>query len=62
MSRYKLIDEIIKLSQSKLWDIAKTEWDFDSIYVSDAPQTCLCGHYPIINICIIKNQIGRAHV
>lgn len=53
---YKLTEEILKLSVSKYWDRAKFEWHFDSAYESEEKQTCLCGHYPIVNICVIKNK------
>ncbi|SDT66750.1 hypothetical protein SAMN05216490_4729 [Mucilaginibacter mallensis] len=53
---FKLTEEIIKLSVSKYWEIAKNEWDFDYAYQSEEFQTCLCGHYPIKNICVIKND------
>ena len=29
------------------------------IYVSEEPQTCLCGHFPIINICVILNLLNK---
>ncbi|MBP7874982.1 MAG: hypothetical protein KA023_09365 [Bacteroidales bacterium] len=59
MAEYKLFNEIISLSDSDIWDIAKNEWIFDSIYESAEPQTCLCGHFPIINICVIQNTVNR---
>jgi hypothetical protein len=31
------------------------------VYDADEPETCLCGHYPIIEICEIRNQITRRH-
>lgn len=52
---YKLTEEIINLSVSDYWESAKFEWNFEYAYQSEKPQTCLCGHFPIINICIIKN-------
>ena len=56
MSEYKLIDEILKLSQSKIWEKAKLEWRLNEIYEADEPETCLCGHFPIIEICILQNK------
>lgn len=56
MSEYKLTQEIIQLSQSKVWDIAKLEWVLSEIYEADEPETCLCGHFPIIEICILQNK------
>ncbi|WP_316747574.1 hypothetical protein [Pedobacter gandavensis] len=53
---FNLSTEIIKRSVSKYWDIAKLEWNFEYLYVSDEFQTCLCGHYPIKNVCVIRNH------
>lgn len=53
---YKLTDEIISLSTSKYWESAKREWSFEFAYYSENLETCLCGHYPIKNICVIKNS------
>jgi len=55
---YKLTEEIISLSESKLWDSAKNEWRFEFAYYAEELQSCLCGHYPIRNICVIKNRIN----
>lgn len=55
MSEYQLTTEILKLSQSQKWDEAKLEWKLLNIYKEDEPFTCLCGHNPIIEICILKN-------
>ena len=52
---FKLTEEILKLSHSKFWGSAKHEWSFEYAYYSDELQTCLCGHSPIKNICVIKN-------
>lgn len=53
---YKLTEEILALSVSKYWDSAKLEWNFETAYESEEQQTCLCGHFPITNICVIKNR------
>ncbi len=52
---YQLTAEIIKLSVSDYWDSAKLEWNFEYAYQSETQETCLCGHYPIRNICVIRN-------
>ncbi|MDD3878151.1 MAG: hypothetical protein PHT69_16145 [Bacteroidales bacterium] len=52
---FKLTEEIIKLSNSQFWDKAKLEWCFEYAYYSEENETCLCGHSPIRNICVIKN-------
>lgn len=55
---YKLISEIIDRSESNNWTDAKFEWDFDYAYYSEELESCLCGHYPIKNICVIKNKMN----
>lgn len=56
---YKLAEEIIALSESNYWDLAKREWEFVYAFMSDEFQTCLCGHYPIKEICVLKNSINN---
>jgi hypothetical protein len=55
MSEYTLIDEIISRSQSKKWDNPKAEWKLAEVIESEVPETCLCGHYPIIELCELVN-------
>ena len=57
MSEYKLAEEIISRSQSKVWDMAKLEWSLYQIYETEEPETCLCGHFPIIEICTLRNKL-----
>ena len=56
MSEFKLTKEIIGLSVSSAWDTAKLEWSLAQIYEADEPERCLCGHFPIIEICILQNK------
>jgi len=58
MSEYKLTEEILNRSQSKIWDIARMEWGLSQIYEAEAPETCLCGHFPIIEIGILRNKLN----
>jgi len=58
VSEYKLTEEIISRSQSKVWDMAKLEWSLYQIYEADEPETCLCGHFPIIEICTLRNKLN----
>jgi hypothetical protein len=58
MSEYKLFEEIIKLSKSNKWDVVKLEWGLSEVYEEDEPNTCLCGHFPIIEMCVLKNKIN----
>ncbi|MGF7192108.1 hypothetical protein JOE11_005185 [Robbsia andropogonis] len=61
MSEYKLTTEILARSEASTWDSAKAEWALRDVYESDLPQTCLCGHFPIIEICSIGNRLnGKA--
>lgn len=55
MSDYTLTSELLKLSKSRIWDRAKLEWDVVDIHKVEEPETCLCGHYPIVEICTIEN-------
>ena len=56
MSEYILTQEIISRSKSKKWDTAKLEWELIEIYPDQDSSYCLCGHYPINEICEIKNK------
>ena len=51
-----LIDGIISMSVSDLWDIAKFEWELVDVHHESDPDTCLCGHHPINEICLIRNK------
>ena len=56
---YKLIERIIEQSNSSNWHNAKLEWKIVDIYKLEKDEdnkTCLCWHYPIRNICILKNK------
>ncbi|MCA8900388.1 MAG: hypothetical protein KDA53_03990 [Hyphomonas sp.] len=48
---------ILKLSRATDWETARKEWILTDIYESEEPEECLCGHFPIIEICQIKNRI-----
>ena len=52
---WKLLSQIIGLSESDNWDLAKTEWVLRDVFRSETPDQCTCGHYPILEICIIQN-------
>lgn len=58
MSEFKLTNEILLRSNSQVWAIAKLEWKLHEIYEADEPETCLCGHFPIKELCILRNQIN----
>ncbi len=48
---------ILKLSQAQDWETAKKEWSLRTIFEADEPDTCLCGHHPIMEICEITNRV-----
>jgi hypothetical protein len=54
----RLTQEIIALSNSNTWESAKNEWQLSEIYEEEEPSTCLCGHYPIIEICVLRNRFN----
>ncbi len=56
MSEYKLTNEILSKSKATTWDQAKSEWFLDDINFLDEATSCICGHYPIIEECVIKNS------
>jgi hypothetical protein len=56
MSQFQLTSEIIQRSVAQTWDEAKLEWSLLEIYESDKPETCLCGHFPIIELCVLINR------
>jgi hypothetical protein len=54
---YRLAQEIITLSVADTWDAARQEWKLAEVQFADpdAPERCLCGHYPILELCILSN-------
>jgi hypothetical protein len=59
MSEYQLTKEIVARSDAKVWDAAKLEWALEEVYESEEPDTCLCGHFPIIEICVLRNRVNK---
>ncbi len=51
-----LCKEIMALSRSSVWDVAKTEWSVIDMEQADEPETCLCGHYPIVEVFTLANK------
>jgi hypothetical protein len=56
MSAFLLTSRIIGLSASSNWDEARLEWDLVDVARDDDPQSCLCGHHPINELCTIRNR------
>jgi len=57
MSQEKLQTEILALSKSQVWHEACREWSLQGIYINEDTETCLCGHSPIVEVCIIGNHV-----
>lgn len=57
MTQKQLQDEIVARSESASWEDAQPEWELDYIYrIEDGePERCLCGHFPIIELCVLFN-------
>lgn len=53
----QLKEQILARSEASDWETARREWSLVSVYNADEPETCLCGHYPIIEICEIRNRV-----
>lgn len=47
---------ILRLSHATNWEVAKKEWRLIEVSEADQPEACLCGHYPIIELCTIANK------
>lgn len=54
---HQLKAEILKLSRATDWEVAKKEWKLVEISEAEEPETCLCGHFPIVELCTIHNNI-----
>lgn len=53
----QLSQAILKMSEAEDWETARKEWALVDVIEADVPDTCLCGHYPIIEICEIHNRV-----
>lgn len=56
MSQYQLAKKLISISVTNTWDEAKLEWALEDVWREDEPDICLCGHFPIIEICFLRNR------
>ncbi len=57
-NEFQLMQEILALSESGSWSIARTEWELNEVYFEDEPRTCLCSHFPIIEVCVLRNKLN----
>jgi hypothetical protein len=57
----RLRSAILPLSSATSWTEAKKEWSLVGIEQADPdePETCLCGHHPILELCEIRNRLTR---
>jgi hypothetical protein len=54
---------ILRHSKAADWETAKKEWKLVNISeAEDEPERCLCGHFPIIELCTISNSLTRLSV
>jgi len=56
VAEYRLTAEILNRSFAQTLDEAKLEWALLEVYEVDEPETCLCGHFPIIELCVLINR------
>jgi hypothetical protein len=61
---WRLVDEIIARSGADDWHEARREWELDHVFMLDADEcgTCLCGHTPIRECCVLANRHNGAEV
>jgi hypothetical protein len=55
----QLRDHILARSKATDWDVARKEWALVHLFESEEPDTCPCGHFPIIEICVIANRVTK---
>lgn len=54
-----LTERLLEISTSPLWSEARREWEVECVYLldrHDEPRRCLCSHYPIRELCVLKNR------
>lgn len=59
-----IIPVLLRYSEAKQWEDAKIEWYLVDIRLADREyaETCACGHYPICEICKIKNEVNNTRL
>lgn len=55
----QLMQRITGMSTAKDWDNARAEWSLQHVFRAQIADQCLCGHQPIIKICVIKNKTNN---
>jgi hypothetical protein len=54
-----LSQAILAKSESAEWTRARLEWRLFTVWRNDTAQSCLCGHYPIVEVCVIRNRLNQ---
>ncbi|MEY4074711.1 MAG: hypothetical protein RJA29_2068 [Pseudomonadota bacterium] len=54
-----LQQDLLKVSAAESWGMARLEWRMIELW-QEQDGTCLCGHTPITDHCLIENQITKA--
>jgi hypothetical protein len=64
VSEYQLSQEIVRLSNASTWAEARKEWALEKVFIQSQPSRCLCGQFPIKEICVLRNRVNanRAEV
>ena len=52
-----LAKRIVAKSVSDRWEIARSEWELDSVHFVEKSE-CLCSHAPIKEICVLRNRLN----
>ena len=61
--KFALMTNIIALSGARNWDEAKLEWEWVGWFKETNPYgTCLCGHSPITDHCVLMNRKNSERV
>ncbi|OZS73499.1 hypothetical protein CHI95_16445 [Providencia rettgeri] len=55
----QLMQRITGMSTAENWDNARAEWSLQQVFRAQVADQCLCGHQPIIKICVIKNKTNN---
>jgi hypothetical protein len=52
-----LSHKFLALSRATEWTTERNEWAQVDIMEADEPEACLCGHYPMIEICSVHSRV-----
>lgn len=60
--KWHLVQGILRQSEAVTWPEARLEWSHAYSWDSEEPMTCLCGKYPIKEICVLYNRVNAHSV